>query len=91
MEELTKMLIDDGVIVFGADQWQVLPERLARVHVPPTLVGVIQARIDALPSPEKLALQAASVVGHVFWADALVSISIAAGLDAHSCWLTHCD
>ena len=74
MEELTKMLIDDGVIVVGNDYWQVMPERLARVHVPPTLVGVLQARIDALPPPEKLALQAASVVGHVFWADALRSI-----------------
>lgn len=49
MEELTKMLIDDGVIVVGDETWQVLPERLARVHVPPTLVGVLQARIDALP------------------------------------------
>ncbi|MEO8937679.1 MAG: adenylate/guanylate cyclase domain-containing protein [Burkholderiaceae bacterium] len=74
MEELTKMLIDDGVIVVGGDHWQVLPERLARVHVPPTLVGVLQARIDALPPREKLALQVASVVGHVFWADALRSI-----------------
>ena len=74
MEELTKMLIDDGVIVVGGDVWQVLPERLERVHVPPTLVGVLQARIDALPSEEKRALQVAAVVGHVFWADALHSI-----------------
>jgi len=74
MEELTKMLIDDGVIVVGSDVWQVMPERLARVHVPPTLVGVLQARVDALPPEEKLALQVASVVGHVFWADALAAI-----------------
>ncbi len=74
MEELTKMLIDDGVIVVGGDAWQVLPERLARVHVPPTLVGVLQARIDSLPPGEKLALQVASVVGHVFWAGAMSSV-----------------
>ena len=74
MEELTKMLIDDGVIIVGDDVWQVVPERLARVHVPPTLVGVLQARVDALPPLEKLALQVASVGGHVFWADALASI-----------------
>ena len=74
MEELTKMLIDDGVIVVGDDVWQVAPERLARVHVPPTLVGVLQARIDALPAEEKRALQVAAVVGHVFWSDALRTI-----------------
>ncbi len=67
MEELTKMLIDDGVIVTGSDQWTVVPDRLASVNVPPTLVGVLQARVDALPVAEKLALQCASVVGHVFW------------------------
>ncbi len=74
MEELTKMLIDDGVIVTGADRWQVVPERLAKVHVPPTLVGVLQARLDALPAEERTALQCAAVVGHVFWNGAMAHI-----------------
>lgn len=74
MEELTKMLIDDGVIVTGVDRWQVVPERLAKVHVPPTLVGVLQARLDALPAEEKAALQCAAVVGHVFWNGAMAHI-----------------
>jgi predicted ATPase/class 3 adenylate cyclase len=74
MEELTKMLIDDGVIVTGADRWRVVPERLARVHVPPTLIGVLQARIDALAPEEKAALQCASVVGHVFWDGAMLAL-----------------
>ena len=74
MEELTKMLIDDGVIVAGDENWQVVAERLARVHVPPTLIGVLQARIDALPALEKAALQCASVIGHVFWDEAMQRI-----------------
>ena len=74
MEELTKMLIDDGVIVTGVDRWQVVPERLAKVHVPPTLVGVLQARLDALPAEERAALQCAAVVGHVFWNGAMAHI-----------------
>ena len=77
MEELTKMLIDDGVIVVGEERWQVLPERLARVHVPPTLVGVLQTRIDSLPVQEKRALQVASVVGNVFWDEAVEAIDAA--------------
>jgi predicted ATPase/class 3 adenylate cyclase len=78
MEELTKMLIDDGVIVTGEEHWTVVPERLAKVHVPPTLIGVLQARIDALAPEEKAALQCAAVVGHVFWDGAM------AALDANS-------
>ena len=71
MEELTKMLIDDGVIVTGDERWRVLPERLARVQVPPTLIGVLQARIDALSDDEKTEMQCAAVVGHVFWDEAI--------------------
>ena len=66
MEELVKMLIDDGVIATDADGWHVLPDKLLRVHVPPTLTGVLQVRLDALTAPQKTALQQAAVIGHVF-------------------------
>ncbi len=39
--------------------------------VPETLQGVVAARIDALPAEEKELLQQASVLGKVFWTDAL--------------------
>jgi class 3 adenylate cyclase/tetratricopeptide (TPR) repeat protein len=74
MEELVKMLIDDGVIVVEADEWRVLPDKLLQAHVPPTLTGVLQARIDALAPRERLTLQQAAVVGHVFWDRALAAI-----------------
>ena len=72
VEELIKMLIEDGVIVRGDKRWHVEPDRLADVHVPPTLTGVLQARLDSLPREEKKLLQRASVVGRLFW-DAVVS------------------
>jgi predicted ATPase len=71
IEEMIKMLIDRGVVVVGESRWQVLPERLARVDVPSTLTGVLQARLDSLPKPERLALQMASVMGRVFWDEAV--------------------
>ncbi|MDP3824049.1 MAG: adenylate/guanylate cyclase domain-containing protein [Burkholderiales bacterium] len=71
MEELVKMLIDDGVIRVDADGWQVRPDRLLTARVPATLTGVLQARIDALAPTERSALQHAAVVGHVFWDAAL--------------------
>ncbi len=73
LEELVKMLIDDGVITTG-DEWLVDATRLADFRVPATLTGVLQSRVDALPRNERKALQNASVVGRVFWQDALVSI-----------------
>jgi class 3 adenylate cyclase/tetratricopeptide (TPR) repeat protein len=67
VEELIKMLIEDGVIVTGEEHWDVRPDRLAAVRVPATLTGILQARLDGLPLSERETLQQASVVGRVFW------------------------
>ena len=78
VEELVGMLIDDGVIVTHTptdpERWQVVPDKLLKVHVPPTLTGLLQARLDGLPPQEKAALQQASVIGHVFWDEPLERI-----------------
>ena len=74
MEELTLMLIDDGVIVTDAPRWRVVPDKLLALHVPTTLTGILQARIDALPAAERQALQQASVIGAVFWDEALAQL-----------------
>nr|MBA2338205.1 AAA family ATPase [Acidimicrobiia bacterium] len=63
VEELVKMLIEDGVIVKGSDVWEVAQDRLATVRVPATLVGVLQARIDALTPDQKSVLHRAAVIG----------------------------
>ena len=70
-EELVKMLIDDGVILVEGEHWRVLDERLSVARIPGTLTGVLQARLDALSAAERRAVQLASVVGPVFWDDAL--------------------
>ncbi|NIN66300.1 MAG: hypothetical protein GTO63_16740, partial [Anaerolineae bacterium] len=72
VEELIKMLIEDGVILTGEGIWRVEPQRLAQVEVPSTLAGVLQARLDSLPPQERSVLQQASVVGRLFW-DRLVA------------------
>ena len=77
VEELIKMLIEDGVILRGEERWRVEFDRLAQVRVPPTLTAVLQARLDSLPWEEKALLQRASVVGRLFW-DATVSVLRAA-------------
>ncbi len=67
VEELVKMLIDDGVIVKESGRWWIEDERLTNLQIPPTLTGVLQARLDALPPEERALLQRASVVGRIFW------------------------
>ena len=74
MEELVRMLIDQGAIETGSEAWKVNAERLLLTRVPTTLTGVLQARLDSLPAPERLTLQQASVIGPVFWDRALVAL-----------------
>ena len=89
MEELLRMLVDDGVIVVdgvgvdvdGGATWRVLPDELRAARVPTTLVGVLQARLDALTPAERHALQQASIVGAVFWDDAVSALDAQAGAD----------
>ena len=87
IEEIVKMLIDQKVIIPATDQaagqtadpsgqWQVLPERLAAAQVPPTLTGVLQARLDGLNPFERSVLQRASVIGRVFWDDAVQALGV---------------
>jgi ABC-type oligopeptide transport system substrate-binding subunit/class 3 adenylate cyclase len=75
VEEVVKMLLEDGVIVKGEDKWRVDPSRLIDVRVPSTLRGVLQARLDRLPVLHRTILQQASVVGGLFWDLAVVRIS----------------
>lgn len=74
VEELIKMLIDDGVIIPDESDvsWRLDLDRLDESSVPSTLTGVLEARLDGLGSAPRAALQRASVVGRVFW-DEVVS------------------
>ncbi len=73
MEELVRMLIDQRAIETG-ETWSVHAEKLLSLTVPPTLAGVLQARLDGLPPPERHALQLASVIGVHFWDAALAHV-----------------
>lgn len=74
IEELIKMLIEKGTILKSGDIWTVNPEHLRELRVPPTLTGVLQARLDRLSLLEKTILHRASVVGRVFWDDAVAHL-----------------
>jgi class 3 adenylate cyclase/predicted ATPase len=73
VEELIKMLIEDKAIITSSSKWLVNPTRLSEVRIPPTLTGVLQARLQSLSSQEQTILQRAAVVGRAFW-DELLSL-----------------
>ena len=77
IEELVKTLLEEGVVQVASDgPWVVDLSRLRAVVVPPTLSGVLEARLDVLPADERVAVQYASVVGRTFWDDAVATLLI---------------
>lgn len=74
LEEFIKMLIDDGIILTGAEKWQVNLAAWQQLRIPPTLAGILQARLDSLGQGEKRAMQQAAVAGRLFWDDLLAHL-----------------
>jgi class 3 adenylate cyclase len=66
LEEVLGSLVDQGLLARQDASWtmRTLPDGFV---VPDTVQAVVAARIDLLGAAEKEALQAASVIGRVFW------------------------
>ncbi len=73
VEEVIRMLIDQGQIRSKDGQWTV-GEDLGSLEIPDTLQGVLMARIDRLPEEAKRTLQVASVIGRQFKASILEQV-----------------
>jgi class 3 adenylate cyclase/tetratricopeptide (TPR) repeat protein len=67
VEELVGTMIDRGLLQPADGGWR-LDELPADFSVPDSVTAVIAARIDLLGPAEKIGLQAASVIGRIFWA-----------------------
>jgi class 3 adenylate cyclase/tetratricopeptide (TPR) repeat protein len=66
LEELLAALVDQGVLERGDEGW-LMHAVPGGDLVPDSVHAVVAARIDLLPQVEKEALQAAAVIGRVFW------------------------
>ena len=67
LEEILRMLIDEGALRQEFGRWQVVPDiDISALGVPETLQGLIMARFDRLESSQRHILQIASVVGKDF-------------------------
>jgi class 3 adenylate cyclase/tetratricopeptide (TPR) repeat protein len=74
IEEMLRMLVDDGLLAREADRW-VTRGDLSHIRAPETVQAVIAARLDRLDPAERAVLQHASVVGEVFWWGAVADLS----------------
>jgi tetratricopeptide (TPR) repeat protein len=71
VEEFLRALIETGRIVERAG-W-LGPEDVHGLDIPPTLIGLISARLDRVPIAVKRVLQRAALVGRVFSTSALTA------------------
>ena len=85
VEEMLRMLVDDGLLVRDGDAWTAASD-LAGVAVPPTIAALLSARLDRLSDEERAVVEAASVEGQGFHRGAVAALlpePARAGLDVH--------
>lgn len=73
LEELLSALIDGGVLRPADTGWTATPAPKT-VAIPDSVHATLASRIDLLDRPEKEALQAAAIVGRVFWTSAVYEL-----------------
>jgi hypothetical protein len=66
MEETVQVLLDEGVLVREGAAAVRLTRPLGELKIPPTVQGILAARIDRLPADAKELLQTLAVIGREF-------------------------
>src|SRR5499426_1758476 len=76
VEELVRMLIDDGILVRVDDGWAATSE-LTDLVIPPSVTAILASRLDRLEPSEHALIQRAAVMGREFYRDALEHLGVA--------------
>ncbi|MGZ4253350.1 MAG: adenylate/guanylate cyclase domain-containing protein [Solirubrobacteraceae bacterium] len=74
VEQTLRMFVDDGLLKSLAGKWVVVGD-LSDTVIPPTIQGLLAARLDRLDPEERAVIERASVIGRVFWWGALSELS----------------
>ena len=81
LEEIVRRLIDGGFLFREDDRWRAA-SGIEDVDIPDTVQAVLASRIDLLEPDDKRLLQAASVVGRVFWSGPVIELTGVSAVDA---------
>jgi predicted ATPase len=72
------LLVDAGALdPSNGQRWLIREERLGSLELPPTIQGIVQARLDRLEPDARAALAQAAVVGRIFWRGAVDALRAA--------------
>ncbi len=74
VEEMLATLVDDGVLVNEGGRWVSVGD-LSGMTMPPTISALLAARLDRLDVAERSVLERASVIGQVFYPEAIRALS----------------
>ena len=75
LEEIARMLVEEGVIRHEGGRVVADRSALERGQVPVTLTGVLQARLDTITSGERQVADRAAVIGRTFWERAIEAMA----------------
>jgi class 3 adenylate cyclase/tetratricopeptide (TPR) repeat protein len=65
VEQMLSMLIDKELLRFDGARWTAVSD-LADLSIPPTIQALMSSRLDSLTPSERVVVEPASVIGHVF-------------------------
>jgi class 3 adenylate cyclase/tetratricopeptide (TPR) repeat protein len=74
LEEMVNSLIERNILTLNDGRWE-LNHNITEIDVPPTIQGVLSARVDRLENQLKRVLQEASVIGRDFLYKVLAGIT----------------
>jgi class 3 adenylate cyclase/tetratricopeptide (TPR) repeat protein len=74
VQELVRMLVEDGALVRGPDRW-IEADASGTLAMPATIGALLRARLDQLEDAERDAAQRASVIGQQFSSSALRALA----------------
>jgi class 3 adenylate cyclase/tetratricopeptide (TPR) repeat protein len=74
IEEIVRMLVDDGRLI-SEDGRLTATAAIGDFDIPPTVNALLDARLEGIPSEERLVLQRASIMGKLFSWTAVAELS----------------
>jgi class 3 adenylate cyclase/tetratricopeptide (TPR) repeat protein len=74
VEQMVAMLIDDRLLRKEGEGWTIAGD-LATVPLPPTITGLLEARLDRLSPEERAVIERASIEGRVFHWGSVTALS----------------
>ncbi|MBP9087515.1 MAG: tetratricopeptide repeat protein [Kofleriaceae bacterium] len=79
IEQLVRLLHDNGAIDSRGPVWRLDADRLADTELPISIEEAIESRVAALEGEERDLLERAAVFGNVFWLSAVIAMSRSLG------------